>query len=1036
MDDMQGSSATVTTMPELASLLRDLRRRQSRRTGRPPLTYRQLAARTGWSHGIIGEYLAGRVLPPTDRFDDLVRLLGATPAEQLALAAARDRVEEQRTDDRPRDWSGVAPRQLPADLTTFAGRTWQLALLDRLTAERRPIVLSGTAGVGKTALAVHWAHQVAGLFPDGQLFLDLRGFGPSSRDPVAPFDALGVALGLLGVPPAQVPAEPQPRSGLYRSLLRDKQMLIVLDNAATAEQVRPLLPGGGASLALVTSRVDLPALVTADGARPVTLDLLDAADARTLLAGRIGADRTDRESDAVDSIVAACARLPLALSVVAARAALHPDFSLAAIAAELSSAHSRLDALRSDDPKADVETVFSWSYERLTPPAQRLFRLGGLHPSPELGIPAAAALAGLPVAEVLPLLAELVRAQLIIEPRPGRFGMHDLLCAYAFALAHHDDPAPARAAARRRLIDHYTEAATTAAMILNPSRHPGALHLSPPSRPPLPEPPLPAQPLSPTSVPPAPPQPAQLPSTLLPAQSSPVSRAAAQPPPAQPQAPPLPAQPLPGSPSPTPVPPAPPQPTHLPATLLPGQPSPAPRLAAQPPPAQPLPASPSPTPVPPAPPQPTHLPATLLPAQPSPAPRLAAQPPPAQPLPASLSPAPVLPAQLSPQPPLPARSAPVTPSPTHAAAAQPAPPQAPLTRALPRPAPQHPSAPSTPRPEHTLPVALHRPATPDGAAQPVGHPAPASSGGAHTLDNRPADEAAAAEWFSAQRRALIGAVQVAVACGFDREAWRLAWAMADHLDRGGHWGDWIATQRAAVGAAERLGDIAALALAHRSLSGAYIRSGRHAEAGRHLQVAFDLFVELEDHAGAARCQHALAWLLETQDRFAEAVEHDARALDLFRLADDPVGQARALNSAGWHHARLGHHDLALECCEEALQLQRGLGDAAGVAATLDSLGYVHHRLGEHEQAIERYQDALLRYAEQGDRFNEADTSIRLGDTWAAAGRWDVAREVWLRAVETLDRLAHPKAAEVRSRLQDLGTPPIGDLRRPVTAPRS
>ncbi|MEV4516126.1 helix-turn-helix domain-containing protein, partial [Dactylosporangium sp. NPDC049525] len=499
MDDTQGSHATVRTMPELANLLRNLRRRQSRRTGRPPLTYRQLAALTGWSHGIIGEYLAGRVLPPTDRFDDLVRLLGATPAEQIALASARDRVEEQRTaapdhaDQRSRDWSGVAPRQLPADLTTFAGRTWQLALLDRLTAERRPIVLSGTAGVGKTALAVHWAHQVAGLFPDGQLFLDLRGFGPSSRDPVAPADALGVALGLLGVPPAQVPAEPQSRAGMYRGLLRDKQMLIVLDNAATAEQVRPLLPGSGASLALVTSRVDLPALVTADGAHPVTLDLLDAADARTLLAGRIGAARTDREPEAVDSIVAACARLPLALSVVAARAALHPDFSLAAIAAELSGAHSRLDALRSDDPKADVETAFSWSYQRLTPPAQRLFRLGGLHPSPELSIPAAAALADLPVAGVRPLLAELVRAQLIIELRPGRFGMHDLLSAYAYGLAHDDEPASERVAARRRLIEHYTRAATTAAMILNPSRLPPTSEASP-RDPALPaSPPLPAQ---------------------------------------------------------------------------------------------------------------------------------------------------------------------------------------------------------------------------------------------------------------------------------------------------------------------------------------------------------------------------------------------------------------------------------------------------------------------------------------------------------------------------------------------------------------
>ncbi|WP_327011530.1 tetratricopeptide repeat protein [Dactylosporangium sp. NBC_01737] len=923
---MQGSSATVTTMPQLANLLRGLRRRQSRSTGRPPLTYRQLAARTGWSHGIIGEYLAGRVLPPTDRFDALVRLLGATPAEQVALASARDRVEEQRAaaehpDQRPRDWSGVAPRQLPADLTTFAGRTWQLALLDRLTAERRPIVLSGTAGVGKTALAVHWAHQVAALFPDGQLFLDLRGFGPSSRDPVAPLDALGVALGLLGVPPAQVPAEPQSRAALYRGLLRDKQMLIVLDNAATAEQVRPLLPGSSASLALVTSRVDLPSLVTADGARPVTLDLLDAADARTLLAGRIGAARTAREPEAVDSIVAACAGLPIALSVVAARAALHPDFSLAAIAADLSSAHGRLDALRSDDPKADVETVFSWSYQRLTPPAQRLFRLGGLHPSPELDIPAAAALADLPVDAVRPLLAELVRAQLIIEPRPGRFGMHDLLCAYAYGLAHADEPTPARAAARRRLIEHYTRTATTAAMLLNPSRHPAGLHPHPTSPPP--------EPTSPTTQP----RP---------------TRPAARPEPEPPTTQVRPAQPA-TRPEPTP-------PTTQLRTAGPEPEPAATQLRAASPAQQAEPQTPT---------------TQLRPTRPTP-----------QPLPAP---------QSEPAPHQSARSG-----------GRGAPDQSESSGA-------EPSA--------------------DWAPTHGGHRDAAAIEG---LDGEPTDEAAAAEWFAAHRRALIGAVQVAVACGLDREVWRLAWAMADHLDRGGHWGDWIATQRAAVGAAERLGDTAALALAHRSLSGGYIRSGRHVEARRHLLVAFDLFVELADHAGAARCQHALAWLLETQDRFAEAVAHDERALDLFRLADDPVGQARALNSAGWHHARLGHHDLALECCEEALELQRGLSDAAGIAATLDSLGYVHHGLGEHDQAIECYQEALLLYAEQGDRFNEADTSIRLGDTWAAAGRWDMAREAWLRAVETLDGLAHPKAAEVRARLKVLDTPTVDELRWPVT----
>ena len=680
----------------------------------------------------------------------------------------------------------------------------------------------------------------------------------------------------------------------------------------------------------------------------MTLDLLDDADARTLLAGRIGAARTDREPEAVDSIVAACARLPLALSVVAARAALHPDFSLAAIAAELSSAHSRLDALRSDDPKADVETVFSWSYERLTPPAQRLFRLGGLHPSPELGIPAAAALAGLPVAGVRPLLAELVRAQLIIEPRPGRFGMHDLLCAYAFALAHHDEPAAERAAARRRLIEHYTRAATTAAMILNPSRHPGGL--LPTLVAPRPDP------AAPTQRPDPAPGSAQRPDPAVTAQRLDPAVTAQRPDPAvtaQRADPAVTAQP--------------------PDLGVPAQ-RPDPAVTAQ-------------------------RPDPAVTAQ-RPDPAVTAQPP-------DLG----VPAQ----------------RPDLAGTAQRPDPAVPARG--PDPLPPRPDA-DQPRPE---PAMTPDPPTPPGALSPPrGGPGTDVAPQLGDVDGEPADEAAAAEWFAAQRRALIGAVQVAVACGFDREAWRLAWAMADHLDRGGHWGDWIATQRSAIGAAERLGDTAALALAHRSLSSGYIRSGRHVEARRHLQVAFDLFVELADHAGAARCQHALAWLLETQDRFAEAVAHDERALDLFRLADDPVGQARALNSAGWHHARLGHHDLALERCEEALELQRRLGDAAGVAATLDSLGYVHHRLGEHDRAIERYQDALLLYAEQGDRFNEADTSIRLGDTWAAAGRWDVAREAWRRAVETLDLLAHPKAAEVRTRLKAPGTPAVDEARWPVT----
>ncbi|WP_433120159.1 NB-ARC domain-containing protein [Micromonospora sp. CA-246542] len=357
---MARRAVAAQSLPDLAGLLRQLRRREARQQGETRLTYRQLAAKTGWSRGIIGEYFAGNVLPPPERFDALIRLLGASPTEQGVLATARDRIEERRrrptgehaTDVRAgtgavRPQSGGArvaamsnrlpvPRQLPPALPGFVGRTAQLAQLDAACASPDAaddgglapagvVTLSGTAGVGKTTLAVHWAHRVADRFPDGQLYVDLRGFD-STGTVVTPVEAVRGFLEALEVPPERIPTHLSAQVGLYRSLLAGRRMLVLLDNARDAEQVRPLLAGSPTCLVLVTSRNRLAGLVAAEGARPVGVELLSAAEAWQLLARRLGADRLTLEPGAVDEIIERCARLPLALAVLAARGAANPGF--------------------------------------------------------------------------------------------------------------------------------------------------------------------------------------------------------------------------------------------------------------------------------------------------------------------------------------------------------------------------------------------------------------------------------------------------------------------------------------------------------------------------------------------------------------------------------------------------------------------------------------------------------------------------------------------------------------------------------------
>jgi DNA-binding SARP family transcriptional activator len=379
---------------------------------------------------------------------------------------------------------GATPAQLPLDVYGFTGRASELAHLDALRAGtgEQPTavvlaVLSGSAGVGKTALAVHWAHRVREHFPDGQLYVNLRGFDPTGAA-VAPADAMRGLLDALGA--ERIPTSLEAQTGLYRSLLVGRRVLVVLDNARDAEQVRPLLPGTPGCFVLITSRSQLPGLVAAEGAHPLAVDLLPEEDARQLLTRRMGAARVASDPSAVDAIISGCARLPLALAVVAARAVTNPGFPLASLAGELRRELIRgpvgtdLDAFAGGDLATDVRSVFSWSYRTLGSPAARLFRLLGLHAGPDLTVGGAASLIGWPVRATEEMLSELARAHLVAEYLPGRFTFHDLLRAYATELAHSYDEEDARHAAVRRMLDFYLHSAMNANWQLDPSREPVA----------------------------------------------------------------------------------------------------------------------------------------------------------------------------------------------------------------------------------------------------------------------------------------------------------------------------------------------------------------------------------------------------------------------------------------------------------------------------------------------------------------------------------------------------------------------------------
>jgi DNA-binding SARP family transcriptional activator/transcriptional regulator with XRE-family HTH domain len=569
------------------------------------------------------------------------------PPAAESETAARHSPVAQRLADQPA--GTVVPQQLPVVAPHFAGRGAELEALSRLLDEADghagTVVISaigGTAGIGKTALALRWAHQVADRFPDGQLYVNLRGFGPSGQ-PLAPAEAVRGFLAALGIPAERIPVGLEARVGLYRSLLADRRMLILLDNAVDTAQVRPLLPGGPGCMVVVTSRRQLTALAAAVGAYPMSLDVLTDAEAHEFLARRLGADRLAAEPGAVNELIVLCARLPLALGIAAAQAAVTRGLPLAARAAELHDAHGRLDALDGGEATVNARVVFSWSFEQLSPAAARMFRLLGLHPGPDITVSAAASLAGTPCDQARRAIAELTSAFLLAEHCPGRYKFHDLLRAYAAEQAEAIDGEDDRQAAIHRVADHYLHTANAAHRLLYPAR-----------------------------------------------------------------------------------------------------------------------------------------------------------------------------------PPI-------------------------------RPASPHPGT----RPEDL------------------------------------AGDAQALAWFDTEHQVLLGVVNLAFSHGLDGCAWQLPAAMETFLYRRGHWHDWDATQRTALTAAKRLGDLGSQAHAHRGIASARIELACYDDARRHLAEALCLREQVGDLAGRARIHLDMARACSGQGYDAEALRHDQIALQLYRAAGHTTGELNA-----------------------------------------------------------------------------------------------------------------------------------------------
>ena len=465
------------------------------------LTREELAERSGLGVRTIGDLERGRTQKPYPRsirmFTDALGLPGTAGDELIACYRGAGSGLAGQADDgsapgslltsaggdeiQPAVAPAAVPRQLPPAVGHFVGRTAELVALTTLLepasgmtgARSGAVVISaigGTAGVGKTALAVHWAHQAADQFPDGQLYVNLRGYDPDL--PMTAADALAGFLRALGVAGQDIPAEADERAARYRTLLAGRRMLVILDNASDVEQVRLLLPGNPACVVLVTSRDSLPGLVARHGAVRLDLDLLSPGDASALLRALVGG-RAEADPGAAEALAGRCARLPLALRVAAEYAVAHPALPLARLAAELGGQDQQLDLLDAGgDPRTAVRAVFSWSYQNLDARVARAFRLLGLFPGSEFDRYSIAALTATSLETASQLLGQLARAYLVQPVRPGCYGLHDLLRSYAAEQAGRDETEPGREAALTRLFDYFLCTAAAAMDTLNPAeRH-------------------------------------------------------------------------------------------------------------------------------------------------------------------------------------------------------------------------------------------------------------------------------------------------------------------------------------------------------------------------------------------------------------------------------------------------------------------------------------------------------------------------------------------------------------------------------------
>ncbi len=370
----------------------------------------------------------------------------------------------------------LIPRQLPADLRVFSGRRRDLKALyelvpEALDTERSTSIASieGMGGVGKTTLAVHFAHEVGERFSGGQVYLNLRGYGPG--DPVEPATALETMLASVGVPADRIPAGVDGRAATWRTYSAGRRMLILLDNAASTEQIRPLLPGPGC-LVLVTSRWQLQALVATHGARRVALEELPDEDAIALVASTIGLERVTEDPDATERFVRYCGGLPLAIRILAVRAAQFPDLGLREFVRLLEAEQDRLGSFDlADGDETNIRAVFSYSYRALDDRAARLLRLLGLPTGGDFSVPVAAAVAGVDIAEAHQDLAKLASAHLIARSRPGRYQFHDLIRAYAAELSAKVDGPEVREEVLDRLLHASMASALNASRLLRPERH-------------------------------------------------------------------------------------------------------------------------------------------------------------------------------------------------------------------------------------------------------------------------------------------------------------------------------------------------------------------------------------------------------------------------------------------------------------------------------------------------------------------------------------------------------------------------------------